>query len=58
MADEAARYLGDGVYARHIPEDETVVIYLDNGEKEYNHIYLEPEVCVALVDFLINAGMY
>jgi hypothetical protein len=43
-------YLGDSVYIKK--EGRQQVIYLNNGEGGHNIIYLEPEVILALLNYL------
>jgi len=43
-------YLGDSVYVKI--EDGVVVVYTDNGIKETNKIFLDPDVVEKLVSYL------
>jgi hypothetical protein len=45
------RYLGDGVYVE-MNEAGQIVLTAEDGIKATNTIYLEPEVCTALVQFI------
>lgn len=47
------RYIGDSVYARHIPQESAIVLTTENGlpNDPSNEIYLEREVLEALVLF-------
>ena len=46
------QYLGDSVYVRVTPNRDGCELYLDNGEGDYNKIYLEPDVLNALFKFV------
>ena len=43
-------YLGDGVYAN--VEGDTIVLTTENGFRNYNTIFLEPEVLAALEKYI------
>lgn len=48
-------YCGDGVYARF--DGERVTVYISDGIRESNHIYLDPEVFRSLVAYGRRIGL-
>lgn len=48
-------YLGDSVYARHLGHG--IELYRSDGLREFNKIFLEPEVLRALIEFDENTKL-